>query len=207
MVLAVGTELGESDLWGPAPALRGTLSAWTSIPRSSRRTSRRTSASRPTRAPPSPRCWTPSPRAPRRPPGPAVEEVRAAIHAEALEDGAPWLPLVNALAGALGPVGVLSGDSTMPAYYGVAHFLAMDAAARFIYPTGYATLGYALPAAIGAKLADPDRPVIALVGDGGLLFTVVRAGDGDRAGAAPTRRRAQQRRLRRDPRPDGGGGH
>ena len=98
--------------------------------------------------------------------------MRAAIRAEALEDGAPWLALVEALAGALGPEGVLSGDSTMPAYYGVAHFLAMDAAARFIYPTGYATLGYALPAAIGAKLADPDRPVIALVGDGGLLFTV-----------------------------------
>jgi acetolactate synthase-1/2/3 large subunit len=43
---------------------------------------------------------------------------------------------------------------------------------RFVYPTGYATLGYAVPAAIGAKLAAPDRPVVALVGDGGLLFTV-----------------------------------
>ena len=43
---------------------------------------------------------------------------------------------------------------------------------RFVYPTGYATLGYALPAAIGAKLAAPERPVIALIGDGGLLFTV-----------------------------------
>src|SRR5215218_6924016 len=48
----------------------------------------------------------------------------------------------------------------------------MDARRRWIYPTGYATLGYALPAAIGAKLAAPERPVIALAGDGGLLFTV-----------------------------------
>ncbi len=60
----------------------------------------------------------------------------------------------------------------MAAYYGAVHFLPMDAARRFIYPAGYATLGYALPAAIGAKLAAPDRPVIALAGDGGLLFTV-----------------------------------
>ena len=38
--------------------------------------------------------------------------------------------------------------------------------------TGYGTLGYALPAAIGAKLAAPERPVVALVGDGGLQFTL-----------------------------------
>ena len=82
------------------------------------------------------------------------------------------MPLVEALAEALGPEGVLSADSTKAAYYGAAHLLPMDHRARFIYPTGYATLGYALPAAIGAKLAAPDRPVVALVGDGGLLFTV-----------------------------------
>ncbi len=80
--------------------------------------------------------------------------------------------VVDALDDALGTDGVLAGDSTMAAYYGAAHFLQMGPERRFIYPTGYATLGYALPAAIGAKLAAPDRPVIALAGDGGLLFTV-----------------------------------
>ncbi len=98
--------------------------------------------------------------------------VRAAIRAEALVDGAPWLPLIGALDEALGEDGILAGDSTQAAYYGAVHFLPMDARRRFIYPTGYATLGYALPAAIGAKLAAPERPVIALIGDGGLLFTV-----------------------------------
>ncbi len=34
-------------------------------------------------------------------------------------------------------------------------------------PGGYATMGFGSPAAIGAKLACPDRKVIALVGDGG----------------------------------------
>ena len=38
--------------------------------------------------------------------------------------------------------------------------------------TGYGTLGYALPAAIGAKLAAPERPVVTLIGDGGLQFTL-----------------------------------
>jgi acetolactate synthase-1/2/3 large subunit len=39
-------------------------------------------------------------------------------------------------------------------------------------PTGYATLGYALPAGVGAQLAQPDRRVIVVAGDGGILFTL-----------------------------------
>jgi acetolactate synthase-1/2/3 large subunit len=35
---------------------------------------------------------------------------------------------------------------------------------------GLATMGFALPAAIGASLADPGRPVIAFTGDGGLAM-------------------------------------
>ena len=34
------------------------------------------------------------------------------------------------------------------------------------------TLGSALPDAIGAKLAQPGKPVVALAGDGGFMFTV-----------------------------------
>ena len=34
-------------------------------------------------------------------------------------------------------------------------------------PGGYATMGFGAPAALGAKLARPDRVVVALVGDGG----------------------------------------
>jgi 5-guanidino-2-oxopentanoate decarboxylase len=39
-------------------------------------------------------------------------------------------------------------------------------------PLGFSTLGYALPAAIGAKLACPSRAGIAVVGDGGFMFTM-----------------------------------
>jgi acetolactate synthase-1/2/3 large subunit len=41
----------------------------------------------------------------------------------------------------------------------------------YIGPTSGA-MGYGLPAAIGAKLADPDRVVVSLSGDGGLMMTV-----------------------------------
>jgi acetolactate synthase-1/2/3 large subunit len=42
----------------------------------------------------------------------------------------------------------------------------------FLYPVGSATLGYGVPAAIGAKIARPERPVICVVGDGGFMYSV-----------------------------------
>ena len=40
-----------------------------------------------------------------------------------------------------------------------------------LFPWGYGTLGFALPAALGAKAALPERPVIGIAGDGAFLFT------------------------------------
>jgi len=37
---------------------------------------------------------------------------------------------------------------------------------------GFSTMGYSVPAAIGAKLGKPDRQVIALVGDGDFMMTI-----------------------------------
>ena len=39
-----------------------------------------------------------------------------------------------------------------------------------MYPWGFCTLGFGVPAAIGAKLAQPGQPVVLLSGDGGFLF-------------------------------------
>ena len=36
----------------------------------------------------------------------------------------------------------------------------------------YATLGYGLPAAIGSRVASPERHVVAVVGDGALMFSL-----------------------------------
>jgi acetolactate synthase-1/2/3 large subunit len=41
----------------------------------------------------------------------------------------------------------------------------------FLFPLGFGTLGFGLPAALGAQVAHPDRRVICLCGDGGFLFT------------------------------------
>jgi len=41
---------------------------------------------------------------------------------------------------------------------------------EMLISNGLSTMGFALPAAIGAALVDRDRPVVALTGDGGLLM-------------------------------------
>ena len=96
---------------------------------------------------------------------------QSAIRAEAATEGAPWLPLLAAVHDALGRDGILTADSAMVCYYGALSNLPRYRPSTFLYPTGLGTLGYGLPAAIGASLAAPDRRVLALHGDGGFLFT------------------------------------
>ena len=42
----------------------------------------------------------------------------------------------------------------------------------FQYPLGYGGIGGALPQAIGATIGAPDRPVVCVIGDGGIHFTL-----------------------------------
>ena len=43
-------------------------------------------------------------------------------------------------------------------------------ARSYVNPGSWASMGTGLPAAIGAKVANPDRPVISIIGDGGLMM-------------------------------------
>ena len=55
---------------------------------------------------------------------------------------------------------------------------------RYIGPTNGA-MGYSVPAAIGAKIAFPDRMVVSLVGDGGFLMTGQELATAFHHGVAP----------------------
>jgi len=74
------------------------------------------------------------------------------------------------------PDALIVGDSTQAIYAGMLYLDVPRPGAWFHSATGYGTLGYAAPAAIGAALAAPDRPVICLIGDGGLQFTLAELG-------------------------------
>ncbi len=49
--------------------------------------------------------------------------------------------------------------------------LRLERPRSFLAPVDFSCMGYALPAAIGAGLANPDRPVAAFMGDGAFLMT------------------------------------
>lgn len=99
----------------------------------------------------------------------------AQVRAEVARDVPPLFARISRSLGAIWqafPDAVIVGDSTQPVYAGN-DLLPIPASGRwFNSATGYGTLGYALPAAIGAKAAAPDRPVIAVAGDGGVQFTL-----------------------------------
>lgn len=70
---------------------------------------------------------------------------------------------------------IVAGDPTVCSYL-VWQMLDMYEPRSYLYPMGCATLGYSLPAALGAKVAHPDRPVVSICGDGGFLFTCQELG-------------------------------
>jgi len=81
------------------------------------------------------------------------------------------------------PDAIIAGDSTQPTYYAWLHY-ETDAPRRYFHSaSGYGTLGYAIPAAIGAKLGQSKRPVIALIGDGAAQFTLGEISSAVEAGA------------------------
>jgi 5-guanidino-2-oxopentanoate decarboxylase len=96
---------------------------------------------------------------------------RARIEAQIAEQGRACLGAVRALAAAMPEDGVVFSDMTQVAYAGNYAYPA-DRPGSWFHPCGYGTLGFALPAAIGARIADPARPVVALAGDFGVQFTL-----------------------------------
>ncbi|MDN3025475.1 thiamine pyrophosphate-dependent enzyme [Streptomyces sp. S.PB5] len=101
-----------------------------------------------------------------------VRALRAARDAETATRDARWIPYLEAIRSVLAEDAVVTSDSAQCCYYGALPHLPIGTTGRYLHPTGFGTLGYALPAAIGAKVARPDRQVVALSGDGGLQFTV-----------------------------------
>lgn len=100
----------------------------------------------------------------------------AAIHRASLEqsfDGAARArrSAVQAIRAGVPNDGVVFSDQTQIAYLGN-YAYAAERPGSWFHPCGYGALGFALPAAIGAKIAQPHRAVVALAGDFGVQFTL-----------------------------------
>ncbi len=100
-----------------------------------------------------------------------VNTLNAALKNNAIDASRQYDELLYAITEAQ-PEAIIVGDSTKPVYH--ANFVHRAPAPRkwFNSATGYGTLGYAMPAAIGAKLGKPNSAVVAIAGDGGFQFTL-----------------------------------
>jgi benzoylformate decarboxylase len=102
----------------------------------------------------------------------AVAEREALVaKARAARDKTPVQPaaLLQAL-GEILPRDAVVVDETISSGPGLRQFVRSDDAQSFYGMRG-GGIGWGLPAAIGIKLALPDRPVVALVGDGSAMYT------------------------------------
>lgn len=108
--------------------------------------------------------------------GTGLNDRLSGLRAELKEAGRAMAPDLAALAceiqAAVPEDTIIAGDSSQITYFGTSTFIPQDEPHSFLYTPAYATLGYGLPAAIGAKVAAPERPVVAVVGDGALMFAV-----------------------------------
>lgn len=110
----------------------------------------------------------------------------ARARAEGLEELEPGMQrdiaVLDAIRRAV-PDAIVVGDSTRMVYAGNLGYAAARPRSWFNAATGFGALGYGLPAAIGAALGAPHRPVICLAGDGGLQFSLAELGAAVEAGA------------------------
>ena len=76
---------------------------------------------------------------------------------------------------ALPPETVVASDMTQIAY-AANEIFPVERPRTWLHPVGFGTLGFALPAGIGAKFGKPDTPVAVMIGDYGLQYTINELG-------------------------------
>lgn len=100
-----------------------------------------------------------------------AKTIRKAMAAQLPDYAKRHIPVMAVIDKAL-PDAIVVGDSAEPVYAANQFFHPRGLRRFFNASTGYGTLGYGLPAGIGARLGRPDLPVVVLAGDGGVLFTI-----------------------------------
>ena len=101
--------------------------------------------------------------------GAEVAALRAGIEQQLRAIG-PAAGIVETLRDAIPDDAILVPDTATVSYMCHMHYRVYEP--RTYLPSSFmGTLGFAYPTALGAKVGRPDRPVVAVVGDGGFLFT------------------------------------
>jgi acetolactate synthase-1/2/3 large subunit/5-guanidino-2-oxopentanoate decarboxylase len=100
-----------------------------------------------------------------------VPALRSKWRAEVDAEYPGVLPVMEALKACLPKDTMIYSDMTQFAY-AAKEVWDMEAPGHWHHPTGFGTLGYALPAAIGGQIGRPGQPTLAIAGDYGFQYTM-----------------------------------
>ncbi|WP_125612096.1 thiamine pyrophosphate-binding protein [Specibacter cremeus] len=170
VLLIIGSKVGESELWGGRLTPRGSVVRADILPSQAHKNVRSDVALIGDAAVVVPQLVTAL--------GPLdrtkadVGSVRDSLRRQAWALSPGLSRIADAAASVLPAGTIVGGDSSQITYLGTASFIPQDLPHSLLYTPAYATLGYGLPASIGAKIAAPDRPVVCILGDGALMFAV-----------------------------------
>ena len=99
----------------------------------------------------------------------AVSAARSLIAYYDIRLSEPQYPVLEAMQSGIPEDAFTVWDVTQFAYYGRTHWHVNHP--KTYIDSGYSfNLGYAFPTGLGVKVAQPDRPVICMTGDGGFMF-------------------------------------
>ncbi|MFJ3473307.1 thiamine pyrophosphate-binding protein [Microbacterium maritypicum] len=170
VLLVVGSKLGEAELWAPRLEARGTVIR-VDISPAQRDKNLAATVGITGDAAAVLEALLPSLSAETRAPRDLTAE-RAAIDVEMRETAPETVALAEIIADALPDDAIVAGDSSQIVYMALGSVLRAAHPHSLLYTPTYATLGYGLPAAIGARVAQTEHPVVTVIGDGALMFCV-----------------------------------
>ncbi|HEU5376602.1 MAG TPA: thiamine pyrophosphate-binding protein [Ktedonobacteraceae bacterium] len=100
-----------------------------------------------------------------------LTQIRESLSSRTRRSYGEAVTLLDGLREGLPRNGIVVADMTMLGYAS-AQYLPVYEPRTFIHPSELCAIGCGLPLALGAKIAAPDQPVVALCGDGGFLLNV-----------------------------------
>ena len=113
-----------------------------------------------------------------------IADLKSNIYAGLQEQWGPELKAWESIRAVIPDDTIFSLDATVPANRAV-RCLQMNQPRSYMYPHGWAGLGFAFPASMGAKVGQPQRPVICVSGDGGFQYNAQELGTAVQYGINP----------------------
>ena len=96
------------------------------------------------------------------------------IGAEMNDTATPIRPqhLMAQVQARLKPEDIVISDASFSVGWVGSYLRALRGGQRFLFPRGLATMGFGVPAAIGARFAQPEGKVVVVVGDGSVTYAI-----------------------------------